>query len=86
MAGYFDAKQGRFRRHASPYVRRGVSDIIIVHRGRFYGVEIKTASGRQSEHQREFEQDLVSKGGGKYFIARSIEDGESIAKEILKGD
>lgn len=71
--GFFDTSKKRFRKHASPYARNGVSDIIVVLHGHFIAFEIKTRVGRQSESQKTFERDLRS-AGGSYFIIRSIED------------
>lgn len=80
-SGFFDTNRKCFRRHVSPYVKPGVPDIIIIHQGKFIGVEVKSATGRQSEVQRDFERELILKGKGNYFIARSIEDVENQLKE-----
>lgn len=52
---------------------RGISDLIAAKDGRVIFVELKTATGRQSEHQKRFEADLTS-AGGEYVLCRSIED------------
>lgn len=80
-SGFFDTNRKCFRRHVSPYVKAGVPDIIVVHQGRFIGIEVKSATGRQSESQKDFEQELLSRGQGNYFIARSVEDVENQLKE-----
>lgn len=48
---------------------RGISDLIAVKDGRTVFVELKTAAGRQSEHQRRFEADLEA-AGGEYVLCR----------------
>ena len=83
--GFFDrnkGKHGSFRKQASPYAINGTPDIILVHKGIFYGIEVKAEKGIQSTNQVDFQKDL-EKHGGKYFIARSIDDAEQIANQIL---
>ncbi len=51
----------------------GVSDIIACDPdGRFHAIEVKNKVGRQSDHQRRFEQDVTAKGG-RYIVLRSLE-------------
>ena len=52
---------------------RGISDLIAVKDGRVLFVELKTARGRQSEHQKEFQTDLEA-AGGEYLLCRGVED------------
>ena len=52
---------------------RGISDLIAAKDGRVIFVELKTARGRQSEHQRQFEMDLTA-AGGEYLLCRGVED------------
>ena len=59
----------------------GASDLMLVYRGRFYGIELKTAldpvrgitKGYQSEAQRAF-QDAVERAGGHYAVCRHTDD------------
>jgi hypothetical protein len=51
----------------------GSPDIICVFFGRFVGIEVKTESGKQSEHQKAFAEKL-RKAGGEYILARKLED------------
>jgi hypothetical protein len=44
-------------------VRAGVSDICLVHAGKFFAVEIKAASGRSTEAQLKFRDDVTRAGG-----------------------
>jgi hypothetical protein len=73
QSGYFDSARKCFRKHASPYVKAGVPDIIVIYKGRFIGIEVKSKSGKQSIGQLDFERDVLL-SDGIYFIARSIED------------
>ena len=50
----------------------GCADIIGCLRGRAVAIEVKTASGRQSESQRRFHAAWVA-AGGAYLIGRSAE-------------
>jgi hypothetical protein len=52
----------------------GSPDIIgILGDGRFLGVECKSATGRQSEAQKEFERKATERGA-VYIVARSVDD------------
>lgn len=42
--GVFDPKRKIFRRNMNPYLIRGTSDILGVHRGRMLAIEVKTPS------------------------------------------
>jgi len=52
---------------------KGISDIVGVHNGRFFAIEIKTAKGKVSEHQERFLQ-RVRDAGGIAIVARCCED------------
>ena len=58
----------------------GVSDIIIIHKGKAYGLEVKTDTGTQSPDQILFEKRMIE-CGGKYEIARGVEDVVKVLKE-----
>ena len=51
----------------------GSADIIGVSRGRAIAIEVKTPTGKQSEHQRKFEA-AWRRAGGQYVLARSVSD------------
>lgn len=72
----FDPKYKIFR--AMPkYTMKGIPDIIIIQKGRFIGLEVKTPKTKQSERQVEFEKNCI-KAGGQYHVVRSIDDVEKI--------
>lgn len=67
-------------------VKAGVSDLILLVPRNGYGslcIEFKTATGKQSEHQKEFQQQAEA-AGNKYVIARSVMDAIEAVKEYLK--
>lgn len=57
-------------------VLEGVSDLILLKRNAAYGallIEMKTKQGRQSESQKQWQQD-ISCDGYKYVVCRSLDD------------
>jgi len=84
-AGYFDPTRKTFRKHASPYVKCGVPDIIVVKEGQFIGLEVKSATGHQSLAQSDFERELRH-AKGFYFLVRSIEDVQTALEGIQQHD
>ena len=52
---------------------RGIPDLIAVKSGRVLFIELKTARGRQSDHQKKFQADLEA-AGGEYILCRGIDD------------
>ena len=55
---------------------KGLPDLVGMYRGRFIGCECKTAKGKQSDVQKEF-QEKVEKHGGIYVLARAVADLEA---------
>jgi hypothetical protein len=54
--------------------QRGMSDILgMLKGGRLFAIECKSRTGRIEPHQQEF-LDLITRGGGLAFVARSVED------------
>jgi SpoU rRNA methylase family enzyme len=51
--------------------RRGAPDLILVIKGLYVGVEVKTLKGEQSREQTVFQTDLEKKGHGIYLLVRS---------------
>ena len=66
-------KDRQVYRKMPKFARKGVGDILLLHKGLFVCIECKSAVGRQSEPQKEFQED-VEKNGGLYIIARSVDD------------
>ena len=65
---------------------RGVPDIICCYKGRFIGLEVKTARGRPSTIQKA-QIRRINCAMGKAKVVRSVEDVKEIIKELdtLKG-
>lgn len=61
----------------SPNSMRGIPDIFLIRSNGFgsviYGIEVKSATGQQSEFQKKFQQKLEA-SGGIYILARSVDD------------
>jgi len=55
----------------------GTPDIIVVHQGRFIGLEVKTAVGRPTDSQKLFGQ-LCEDNGGVYAVVRSVEEVQAV--------
>jgi hypothetical protein len=51
----------------------GAPDIICVINGQYVGIEVKAPKGKQSEHQKAFQQALEA-AGGRYVLAYSLEE------------
>jgi hypothetical protein len=63
---------------------QGSADIlgIIAPSGRFLGIEVKSATGRQTPQQKNF-QSMVESMGGVYILARSVEEAMVCLKTIM---
>ena len=70
--GGVPARGGRFKRN----VAAGFPDLVCCWRGRFVGIEVKTAKGRQQPSQKLFQKEL-EEAAGVYILARSLADVES---------
>lgn len=60
-----------------PGAKPGDPDLVLCVNGRFIGVEVKSATGRQSEVQK-VRQKEIEANGGLYFVVRSLEDIERV--------
>jgi hypothetical protein len=83
--GIFDPKRKVYRKSRNRFHKNGVSDIIcMLHDGPVIFLEVKTQYGRQSENQKQFQKDCEDMGQ-IYRIVKSIEDVETIFREIEQG-
>lgn len=68
---------GMFKGNNKDYFVRfgavGSPDIVCVIGGQYVGIEVKDIKGKLSEGQQSFKERL-EKAGGKYILARSLED------------
>lgn len=63
---------------------RGVSDILgILPDGRFLAVEVKTATGKMSDHQKEFHRNIADNNGVACCV-RSVDELASDLDEAIK--
>lgn len=68
--GQYDYKLGRYRRSGST---KGVADIMIVHNGKVFNIEVKMGKDKQSKDQIKM-QESIEKSGGIYMIVKSYDD------------
>ena len=52
---------------------KGIADFYAIKDGRGIWMEIKTPTGKQTEHQVKFEQNIQSRGG-EYMIVRDVQE------------
>jgi hypothetical protein len=68
---------GRSKREGAKFkaqgVKAGVADIVLVYQGRHFEIELKSATGKQSESQEAW-QAALERAGGKYVVSKSVED------------
>lgn len=79
--GIYDPNAGHFRK-LSKWILPGTPDILCCVNGSFCGLEVKSDKGRQSDHQKIFEEKLISKSNGFYFVVRSVKDAENVLEHI----
>lgn len=82
--GIYDPKKKTFRLNRGRHNMNGISDIIAVVEGRFVAIEVKTKTGRVSEHQKTFLANVREKGGVG-IIARSVGDVHAMLEQIDLG-
>lgn len=70
---YRDGRYFKLPKHAM----RGVPDIIVVHIGRPYFLEVKRPKTYQSPEQKAFQQQAEA-AGALYAVVRSIEDVQAL--------
>jgi hypothetical protein len=67
---------GIYKQSTGSYITNesaGCPDIIAIYKGRFYGIEVKSFTGRLSEKQKRFKEG-IEEAGGVYLVARSVDD------------
>ena len=67
--GIYDKEMGGLRNSG---MKKGLPDVIGIYKGQFIGVEIKIGKDRQSDYQKEREQE-INEAGGLYFIAKTFD-------------
>lgn len=82
--GIFDSKKQVFRLNRNQHHINGVSDIlgILPVSGRFLAIEVKTNTGRLTDHQKSF-LDEIQRSGGISGVCRSIKDAQLLLSDYL---
>lgn len=60
---------------------KGISDLIAVKEGLTVWIEVKTASGKLSKHQKQFREQITA-SGGIYIVVRGVDDLFKIEKAL----
>lgn len=68
--GIYDPKIGKFRKSKNKNVINGASDILAIKNGIVLFIEVKSLTGRMSEDQEIFRDNIV-RSGGYYYVVRS---------------
>ncbi|MGL5648305.1 MAG: VRR-NUC domain-containing protein [Clostridium sp.] len=68
-------------RKLPPGSKKGVPDLIVITKGCFIGLEVKTPTGRQSKEQKEVEEG-IKKQDCSYYVVRSLEEVQEILKKF----
>ncbi len=63
------------------FAHKGYADWTIIKKGRVIFMEIKTATGRQSQSQLEF-MHVVRCAGGEYMLVRRLEDVAELLEKV----
>ena len=72
-AGAIKTDEGRYFKTG----KKGCPDITVCYRGQFYGLEIKSLTGRQTEHQKNAQR-VIEQSGGKYYLIRDVLEVEKL--------
>jgi len=63
------------------YGRKGMPDIMACINGRMVGIEVKSPTGKQSEDQKKFEDEMTA-AKGTYCLVRSLDQLEAFLKTL----
>jgi hypothetical protein len=70
---FTDPRTGSPRFGRDKFRQPGVADLLVLHRGKHFAIEAKTASGKQSADQKAW-GDRWTACGGVYLVCRKFED------------
>jgi hypothetical protein len=71
FAGYIQRANG-----SKGYIQNnkpGLPDLCVIYKGQFYGLEVKTPTGKMSPNQKEAEARITA-AGGQYRVVRDVSD------------
>jgi hypothetical protein len=63
----------------------GVSDLLWLHKGRLWCIELKTEDGRQSQAQKDWQRAIMAQGGVYYMVRSEVEFQHLVMKVIAIG-
>jgi hypothetical protein len=68
-------------------LRKGVPDLVLLHSGRMFGLEVKSPAGTLSREQKEFRVEW-ERAGGIYAVVRSVKEGTILLEkwEVVTAD
>lgn len=69
--------------HKKQGMTAGISDLIILHQGKVYFIEMKSEKGKQSESQKEFQR-IVEQQGHFYQVIRTYEECAKFIESLKK--
>jgi len=72
-AGAIKTEDGRYFKTG----KKGCPDITVCYGGVFYGLEIKSRTGRQTDRQKKA-QIIIEEAGGKYYLIRDVLEVEGL--------
>lgn len=78
--GVYDPVKKIYRSPKSKHILSGVSDIVGVLDGKFIAIEVKKKTGKVSEEQRLFIDNIIN-NGGHADVARSLADAIKLLKK-----
>lgn len=73
FVGEYTDRQGETRRRFVRYGEKGSGDVLALHRGKFYSIEVKTGRDKLRPEQAAWIE-AVNEAGGCAFVAYSIDD------------
>lgn len=75
---YARSNDGKMRFRSLPkYTPKGIPDIMVIHKGLFIGIEVKSEGSKLSEDQKKFATNLLMNGGA-YNVSYSLESVKSL--------
>ena len=70
--GIFDPRKQVYRKNTNPHIHNGTSDILGIHNGTFFAIEVKWGYNKATNNQKVFLK-RIEKNGGKVLITNSFE-------------
>ena len=68
---------------AGPYSRQGIPDILMIYRGRFFGLEVKRPEGGRLSTLQAQSIEAINRAGGTAAVVHSLEEAEAVVKAVF---